>query len=277
MEGICKRLVGKIRKDAVAISLIKGMEVKREGPCMISTLISEVLGISCCVPMGANIANEIAVEKFSEATVGYREDKEIAEKWVRIFNTPYFMVSTVQDVEGVELCGTLKNVVALAAGCNNEDWLERDEGLLKLLFPSVKDNTFFESCEWEEETGDVLMLLQGMEEKGPLMNLKRRCCKAKNCRYLSFECDYLPDIENAYTCSDAPQKYKGYYSRISFNSGENEACKNNISCIMQEQVHEHVMKISYIIVLRCLYSKGGLRGSTSSRMVRIISPFRNSS
>ncbi|KAL0288162.1 UNVERIFIED_CONTAM: Glycerol-3-phosphate dehydrogenase [NAD(+)], partial [Sesamum calycinum] len=77
MEGICKRLVGKIRKDAEAISLIKGMEVKREGPCMISSLISEQLGISCCVLMGANIANEIAVEKFSEATVGYRKIKRL--------------------------------------------------------------------------------------------------------------------------------------------------------------------------------------------------------
>ncbi|WMV15218.1 hypothetical protein MTR67_008603 [Solanum verrucosum] len=159
MEGICKRLIGKIRKDAVAISLIKGMEVKKEGPCMISTLISEILGISCCVLMGANIANEIAVEKFSEATVGYRENKEIAEKWVRLFNTPYFMVSAVQDVEGVELCGTLKNVVALAAGFvdgldmgNNTKaaimriGLREMKALSKLLFPSVKDNTFFESC-----------------------------------------------------------------------------------------------------------------------------------
>ncbi|OIT20544.1 PREDICTED: glycerol-3-phosphate dehydrogenase [NAD(+)] [Nicotiana attenuata] len=159
MEGICKRLVGKIRKDAQAISLIKGMEVKREGPCMISTLISEILGINCCVLCGANIANEIAVEKFSEATVGYRENKEIAEKWVRLFNTPYFMVSSVQDVEGVELCGTLKNVVALAAGFvdgldmgNNTKaaimriGLREMKAFSKLLFPSVKDNTFFESC-----------------------------------------------------------------------------------------------------------------------------------
>lgn len=61
MEGICKRLVGKIRKDAQAISLIKGMEVKREGPCMISTLISEILGINCCVLCGANIANEVNI------------------------------------------------------------------------------------------------------------------------------------------------------------------------------------------------------------------------
>lgn len=58
MEGICKRLVGKIRPDAEAISLIKGMEVKKEGPCMISKLITEMLEINCCVLMGANIANE---------------------------------------------------------------------------------------------------------------------------------------------------------------------------------------------------------------------------
>ncbi|KAH9791098.1 glycerol-3-phosphate dehydrogenase (NAD(+)) 1 [Citrus sinensis] len=145
MEGICKRLVGKVNGDVEAISLIKGMEVKREGPCMISTLISEQLGI--------------AVEKFSEATVGYRDNREIAEKWVQLFSTPYFMVTAVQDVEGVELCGTLKNVVAIAAGFvdglemgNNTKaaimriGLREMRAFSKLLFSSVKDSTFFESC-----------------------------------------------------------------------------------------------------------------------------------
>lgn len=60
MEGVCKRLVGKIRKDAEGISLVKGMEVKREGPSLISTLISNQLGINCSVLMGANIADEVA-------------------------------------------------------------------------------------------------------------------------------------------------------------------------------------------------------------------------
>ncbi|KAI6671333.1 hypothetical protein NL676_006218 [Syzygium grande] len=159
MEGICKRLVGKVKEGVEAISLIKGMEVKMEGPCMISSLISEQLGINCSVLMGANIANEIAVEKFSEATVGFRENREIAEKWVQLFNTSYFMVSPVQDVEGVELCGTLKNVVAIAAGFvdglemgNNTKaaimriGLREMKAFSKLLFPSVKDTTFFESC-----------------------------------------------------------------------------------------------------------------------------------
>ncbi|XP_015579541.2 glycerol-3-phosphate dehydrogenase [NAD(+)] isoform X1 [Ricinus communis] len=159
MDGICKRLVRKIKDGVEAISLIKGMEVKMEGPCMISSLISEQLGVNCCVLMGANIANEIAVEKFSEATVGFRTNREIAEKWVQLFSTPYFMVTAVQDVEGVELCGTLKNVVALAAGFvdglemgNNTKaammriGLREMRALSKLLFSSVKDSTFFESC-----------------------------------------------------------------------------------------------------------------------------------
>ncbi|KAI3881783.1 hypothetical protein MKX03_001023 [Papaver bracteatum] len=159
-EGICKRLEGKIKEEGVqAISLIKGMEVKKEGPCMISTLISEKLGVNCCVLMGANIANEIAVEKFSEATVGYREDEEVAERWVKLFGTPYFQVSAVQDVEGVELCGTLKNVVAIGAGPvdgldmgNNTKaaimriGLREMKAFSKLMFPSVKDSTFFENC-----------------------------------------------------------------------------------------------------------------------------------
>ncbi|KAE8706271.1 Glycerol-3-phosphate dehydrogenase 1-like protein [Hibiscus syriacus] len=159
MEGICKRLAGKVRGEVEAISLIKGMEVKTEGPCMISNLISEQLRINCSVLMGANIANEIAVEKFSEATVGYRDNREIAEQWVKLFSTPYFMVTPVQDVEGVELCGTLKNIVTIAAGFvdgldmgNNTKaaimriGLREMRAFSKLLFSSVRDSTFFESC-----------------------------------------------------------------------------------------------------------------------------------
>ncbi|XP_019447428.1 PREDICTED: glycerol-3-phosphate dehydrogenase [NAD(+)]-like isoform X2 [Lupinus angustifolius] len=159
MEGICKLLIGKIKAGAEGISLIKGMEVKKEGPCMISTLISNQLEINCSVLMGANIANEIAMEKFSEATVGYSQHKEVAERWVQLFTTPYFIVTAVNDVEGVELCGTLKNIVAIAAGFvdglemgNNTKaaimrlGLKEMMAFSKLLFPSVKDSTFFESC-----------------------------------------------------------------------------------------------------------------------------------
>lgn len=42
---------------------------------------------------------QIAVEKFSEATVGYRENREIAEKWVKLFNTHYFLVTAVSAID----------------------------------------------------------------------------------------------------------------------------------------------------------------------------------
>jgi len=38
---------------------------------------------------------QIAVEKFSEATIGYRKDKEVANRWAKLFTTPYFLVSVV--------------------------------------------------------------------------------------------------------------------------------------------------------------------------------------
>ncbi|XP_074367802.1 glycerol-3-phosphate dehydrogenase [NAD(+)]-like [Apium graveolens] len=159
IDGICKKLVGKIRQDAAAISLIKGMDLKPEGPSMVSKLIKDSLQIDCCVLMGANIANEIAKEQFSEATVGYAENKSLADEWVKLFNTNYFLVSAVQDVAGVELCGTLKNVVAVAAGFvdglelgNNTKaaimriGLNEMRAFCKMLFASVNDATFFESC-----------------------------------------------------------------------------------------------------------------------------------
>ena len=64
---------------------------------------------------GANIANEVAAEKFSETTIGYRSKKE-GEMWKRLFQTPKFRVSLIDDVGGVSICGALKNVVAIAAG-----------------------------------------------------------------------------------------------------------------------------------------------------------------
>ncbi|KMZ57323.1 Glycerol-3-phosphate dehydrogenase (NAD(P)(+)) [Zostera marina] len=159
VEDVCGKLVGKIGSGVEAISLIKGMEVKTEGPSMISKYITKMLGTSCCVLMGANIAQEIGMKRFSEATIGYNQDKKVARRWVELFTTDYFIVSAVQDVEGVELCGTLKNIVALAAGfvdgldmgSNTKSAIMRIGlremiAFSKLMFPSVKDNTFFESC-----------------------------------------------------------------------------------------------------------------------------------
>ena len=116
VKGVCEQLKNKIAPHCRAISLIKGVDAGgQSGLTLISDLIRESLEIDVSVLMGANIAIEVAQEKFCESTIGYTV-KDNADVFQKVFNTPYFRVNTVQDVAGVELCGALKNVVAVAAG-----------------------------------------------------------------------------------------------------------------------------------------------------------------
>jgi len=158
IKGLCAQMKGRLAKNAKAVSLIKGMDVNEKGFDLISVMIEKELGIDCSVLMGANIANEIGMERFSEATVGYN-NKTNVDLFRQLFHTPYFHVTSINDTHGVEMCGTLKNIIALGAGFvdgleygNNTKAAIIRIGLIEMkrlsqaMFPSVKDETFFESC-----------------------------------------------------------------------------------------------------------------------------------
>lgn len=49
---------------------LKGIDEGPEGLKLISDIIREKMGIDVSVLMGANIANEVAAEKFCESTIG---------------------------------------------------------------------------------------------------------------------------------------------------------------------------------------------------------------
>ena len=68
---VCDGLKGKIVPFARGISCIKGVEVSDKGCDLFSDSIGEKLGIYCGALSGANIATEVALEKFSETTVAY--------------------------------------------------------------------------------------------------------------------------------------------------------------------------------------------------------------
>lgn len=57
--------------------------------------------------MGANLAPEVADEKFCETTIGaaLQENGNLLRD---IIQTDYFRVVVVNDVEAVEMCGALK-------------------------------------------------------------------------------------------------------------------------------------------------------------------------
>ncbi len=71
MSGICDRLKGKTVPYARGISCIKGVDVSEDGVSLFSETIGQKLGIYCGALSGANIANEVAQEKFSETTIAY--------------------------------------------------------------------------------------------------------------------------------------------------------------------------------------------------------------
>ena len=160
LERTCKTIKPHIHPKAKAISLIKGMVVGPEGPILLSETITKELGIECSVLMGANIADDVAKESFAEATVGFHHDQMIDGKtWRDLFNTHYFRVSAIDDIPAVELCGALKNIVALGAGfadglkySSNTKAAVVRLGLMEIqqfifhFFPKTKNRTFFESC-----------------------------------------------------------------------------------------------------------------------------------
>lgn len=158
MGGVCQTLAGVVPKNAKAISLTKGLEVLPTGPQLMSEFVEEKLGVSCSVLMGANVADGIAACEFSEATVGYKNSED-GEVFVELFNRPYFHVAGVQEVAGVEMCGTLKNIVALSAGfidglglgSNSKAAIIRIglgemRRMIQLFFPGANEQVLFESC-----------------------------------------------------------------------------------------------------------------------------------
>ncbi len=119
----CASVHSCVAAGARAISLVKGLDLDANaadssatGIALVSATIREALGgIDVAVLMGANLANDVARERFCEATLGGANSENLAA-WTSLLQTPYFRLTSVSDAAGVELCGALKNVVATAAG-----------------------------------------------------------------------------------------------------------------------------------------------------------------
>ncbi|KAI8580891.1 hypothetical protein K450DRAFT_235091 [Umbelopsis ramanniana AG] len=158
VRGVCEKIKGSISPNARGISLIKGLDISPEGITLFSQEISRMLDIEMAALSGANIADEVANEKFCETTIG-STSPENGDLFFKLFHTPYFRVNVIRDHVGVELCGALKNIVAVAAGftdglkygSNTKAAIIR-RGLMemrkfgKTFFSTVESETFFESC-----------------------------------------------------------------------------------------------------------------------------------
>jgi len=115
IKRICAPIIGKLKPGAIGISLIKGMDHTDKGLRLISDIIREILSIDVSVLMGANIASEVAEEKFCETTIGCH-NMENGQLFKRLMHTDDFRITVSNDPTTVEICGALKNIVACGAG-----------------------------------------------------------------------------------------------------------------------------------------------------------------
>ncbi|XP_057683932.1 glycerol-3-phosphate dehydrogenase 1-like protein isoform X1 [Corythoichthys intestinalis] len=159
LNSLCEKIKSHIADGAIGISLIKGIDEGPDGLQLISDVIRKELEIEVSVLMGANIASEVADEKFCETTIG-ATNQASGLIFKELLQTPNFRITVVQESDTVELCGALKNIVAVGAGfCDGLGFGDNTKaavirlGLMEMvafarLFckGQVSSNTFLESC-----------------------------------------------------------------------------------------------------------------------------------
>ena len=112
-----RRVAASVPADAVALSVTKGLELP--GGLRMSQVMAEELPThpdgQFAVMSGPNLAGEVIAGKPALTVVAAAD--EAARRLVQdTLMSPAFRVYTSDDVVGVELGGSLKNIIALAAG-----------------------------------------------------------------------------------------------------------------------------------------------------------------
>lgn len=119
-RGILQRLSGHVHEGACFVSATKGIE--NETLMTMAEVMEDVLPKPFhprfSFLSGPSFAKEV-ITKMPTAVCVASRDPATARRIQAAFNTDYFRVYTNPDVTGVELGGSLKNVIAIAAGCSD--------------------------------------------------------------------------------------------------------------------------------------------------------------
>jgi glycerol-3-phosphate dehydrogenase (NAD(P)+) len=109
-----------IRSDALIVSASKGIETGTLQTMaeVVQEVVSSPAGAHATFLSGPSFAAEVAREMPTAVTMASHHQPS-AERAQELFQSPYFRVYTNPDVIGVELGGSIKNVMAIAAGMAN--------------------------------------------------------------------------------------------------------------------------------------------------------------
>jgi glycerol-3-phosphate dehydrogenase (NAD(P)+) len=113
-RGVYRQLRGAVGRESAIVSCTKGIEIDTLRR-MTEVAAEEAPGHSLAVLSGPSFALEVAREQPTTVVVA-SANRTVAEGVQRLVSTRTFRAYSSDDVVGVELAGSLKNVIAIAAG-----------------------------------------------------------------------------------------------------------------------------------------------------------------
>ncbi|MGE5280082.1 MAG: NAD(P)H-dependent glycerol-3-phosphate dehydrogenase, partial [Deltaproteobacteria bacterium] len=117
LRGVLERTKRSFRQDCPVISVVKGIEFR--SLLRMSQVIAHVWGARrVAVLSGPTIAFEVA-RGIPSTAVAASDDAALMRSVQKLFMAPAFRVYTNSDVTGVELGGSLKNIIAIACGISD--------------------------------------------------------------------------------------------------------------------------------------------------------------
>ena len=117
MRATTLKMAADLNQNTIVVSASKGIEnqtyLTMTG--VLRETLSEIAADQLVVVSGPSFAREVA-RQYPTVVTAACKDIETASLVQQVLVTPYFRVYTSDDVIGVELGGSLKNVIAIAAG-----------------------------------------------------------------------------------------------------------------------------------------------------------------
>lgn len=103
-----------IANNQIIVDVAKGIDSNTL--ITMSEIINEEIPQAVVVALSGPTHAEEVARDLPTTIVAANKDKDVAMKVQRDFSTPTLSVFTSTDIKGVEICGALKNIIALAAG-----------------------------------------------------------------------------------------------------------------------------------------------------------------
>ncbi len=114
LTGVLQKLKTSGISGKVVLSVIKGIDFP-SGLRMSQVIEKELGKVPVAVLSGPTIAMEVAHKIPTTAVIASRDEK-VSKDLQRIFHTEHFRIYTNSDMIGVELGGSVKNIIAIASG-----------------------------------------------------------------------------------------------------------------------------------------------------------------